>query len=144
MAAASSGGPVAPTSGGRVVNAWAQLPACAVAGLAEIGVSASSYEELAELFGDDADLNVLMDQLDPAGSLGRVLFSEVLLELRDSAGGPAGTKRRRRAAILPSLQTLAVLQAEGARAGASQSSAAAAVVTPVRASGAPTLSLHME
>ena len=120
-----------------MVNAWAQLPACAVAGLAEIGVSASSYEELAELFGGAKDLEVLMDQLDPAGSFGRVLFSEVLLELRDSAGGPAGTKRRRRAAILPSLQTLAVLQAEGARAGASQSSAAAAVVTPVRASGAP-------
>ena len=137
MAAASSSGLAAPTSGGRVVAAWAQLPACAVAGLAGIGVSASSYEELAELFGDAKDLEALMDQLDPAGSLGRVLFAEVLLELRDSAGGPAGTKRRRRAAILPSLQTLAVLQAEGARAVATQVSAVASVCLPVRAVGAP-------
>ncbi len=138
--AASSSGAGAPTSCGRVLAAWAQLPACAVAGLGAVGITASSYDELAVLFGEGNDLEVLMDQLDPAGSLGRVLFSEVLLELRSSAGGPADTKRRRRAATLPSLQTLAVVQAELARACASQAMAVAACVTPVRAAGAPAAS----
>ena len=137
MAAASSGLQAAPTSGGRVVEAWAKLPACTVAGLTAVGITAGSYEELAVLFGDREDLEVLMDQLDPAGSLGRSYFAEVLLELRSSAGGPAGSKRRRRAAVLPSLQTLAVVQAGAARDCSAQVSAVAAHVTPVRAAGAP-------
>ena len=137
MAASSSGAVGAPTTGGRVLAAWARLPGCAVAGLTDVGITASSYEELAELFGDEADLDVLMDQLDPAGSLGRALFAEVLLELRCSAGGPADTKRRRRSAVLPSLQTLAVVQSGLARESSSRVSAVAALVAPTRAAGAP-------
>ena len=97
MSSSASSAAGAPTTGGRVTAAWALLPACAVAGLAGVGITVHSVEELSELFGRDGDVEILMDQLDPSGSLGRALFAEVLLELRCSAGGPAGTKRRRRA-----------------------------------------------
>ena len=125
------------TTGGRVGVAWTALPACAVAGLAAAGISVGDTDALSALFGEEEDLQNLMDQLDPAGSLGRQHFSEVLRELRDAAEGPAGTKRRRRAAVLPSLQTLAVVLATESRERATQSSAGAELVAPVRAPGAP-------
>ena len=134
---ASGGMAGAPTAGGRVLAAWALLPACAVAGFVEAGIGVDDTEALAAIFGDDADLEVLMDQLDPAGSLGRKLFGDVLRDLREAAEGPAVTKRRRRAAVDPSLQTLAVTLADTARSESSQVSSLAALMVPVRAIGAP-------
>ena len=125
------------TTGGRVAGAWAALPACTRAGLAAAGICVDDTEALSALFGDETDLQSVMDQLDPAGSLGRQHFGDALRDLRDAAEGPAGTKRRRRAAVLPSLQTMAVGLANEARGRASQASAGAELEAPVRSVGAP-------